>query len=370
MTDRILILGGRGRIGSSVAADLLAHTQAHITITGRTADVNPSRSTPSRKPEFLAVELSDRPRLSKAIAAADLVIHCAGPFRYRDGSVLRLCIDQGVNYIDVSDDRSFTRRALDFNAAAQSANVTAIVNSGVFPGISNSMVRQAVEQFDTVDTIHLSYVVAGSGGAGVTVMRTTFLGLQHSFEVWLDGAWHSKKPYTERELIDFPAPFGRTGVYWFDMPEAFTLVESFAPKRVPKNVIVKFGSAPDFYNLLTSLVANRFPAKLVQNPGFIEWLSSVGHGMTVITDRFSGIGVAMQSEVSGEKAGKVARYCSTFTHSSTATAAGYGTGSLAELVLSGRLNKPGVWAIEQALPTDLFESAMQSRGVTIQQHWR
>jgi nucleoside-diphosphate-sugar epimerase len=34
MTNRILIIGGRGRIGSSVAQDILTHTDAEITVTG------------------------------------------------------------------------------------------------------------------------------------------------------------------------------------------------------------------------------------------------------------------------------------------------------------------------------------------------
>jgi len=365
MTNHVLILGGRGRIGSSVAADLVAHTQAQITITGRTVASNQEeKNRVEQNIEFLTLDLADQLNLQQAIAAADLVIHCAGPFRYRDGRVLQTCIDQGVNYIDVSDDRSFTRMALDLHDAAQTAGITAIINSGVFPGISNSMVRQGVEQLDTPERIHLSYVVAGSGGAGVTVMRTTFLGLQHPFDVWLDDRWQSTKPYTGRELIEFPAPFGRVGVYWFDMPESFTLADTYPVH----SVVVKFGSAPDLYNHLTALVANRFPPPLVRQAGFVEFLSHVSHGMTAVTDRFSGVGVAMRAEISGKKNGQSARYCSTFVHDNTATAAGYGTGSLAESMLLG-FNKPGVWAIEQALPTDLFEQAMQSRGVTIEQTW-
>lgn len=366
MSDRVLILGGRGRIGSSVAADLAIHTQAHITITGRTASPEPTwKEHLSSDIEFVSLDLADQQSVKQAIASTDLVIHCAGPFRYRDDQVLRTCIEHGVNYIDVSDDRSFTHNALKLKELARENGVTAIVNSGVFPGISNSMVRQTVDQLDSVERIHLSYVVSGSGGAGLTVMRTTFLGLQHPFNVWIDGRWQTVKPYTDREPIDFPDPFGRVGVYWFDMPEALTLVEAFSAKTV----IVKFGSAPDLYNHLTSMVANWFPAKLVQNPGTVEFLSKVSYAMTSITDRFSGIGVAMRAEVSGQKEGRSARLCSTFVHDNTAIAAGYGTGSLAELVLSGRLSKPGVWAVEQALPTHLFEQAMQSRGVKIQQNW-
>jgi saccharopine dehydrogenase-like NADP-dependent oxidoreductase len=38
MEKQILIIGGRGRIGSCVAADLMARTSAEIIITGRNPD--------------------------------------------------------------------------------------------------------------------------------------------------------------------------------------------------------------------------------------------------------------------------------------------------------------------------------------------
>lgn len=41
--------------------------------------------------------------------------------------------------------------------------------------------------------------------------------------------------------------------------------------------------------------------------------------------------------------------------------AGAGTGSVAELILSGQLRQPGVWLVEQALDTELFTQTMQNR---------
>lgn len=363
MTDQVLILGGRGRIGSSVAQDLVAHTQAQITVTGRqTTQKVAVQQAAEPRVQFLPLDLADQEGLRKAIAAHNLVIHCAGPFLYRDASVLKTCIEEGVNYLDVSDNRAFTRKALACRDAAADKGVTAIVNTGIFPGISNSMVRHDVEQLDEAERIHLSYVVAGSGGAGVTVMRTTFLGLQQAFDAWIDNQWQQVKPYSDRETIKFPAPYGTAGVYWFDMPEAFTLVDSFPVKTV----ITKFGSVPDFYNHLTWIAAHIFPPSWIRNPSGIEFLAHVSHRMTSVSDRFSGIGVAIRSEVTGHKNGQSTTVCSTLVHENTAVAAGAGTGSLAELMLVAQLNKPGVWPVEQALSTDLFEQTMQSRGIKIQ----
>ncbi len=367
MTARVLILGGRGRIGSSIAQDIATYTQAEVIITTRKpAAAIAVKQRLGSQVEILSLDLADIAALNKAIASADLVVHSAGPFHYRDASVLKICIEQGVNYLDVSDHPSFTRKALAYQSAAAEAGVTAIVNTGIFPGISNSMVREGVEQFDQAQRIHLSYLVSGSGGAGVTVMRTTFLGLQKPFEAWIDGKWQQINPYSDRETVTFPEPYGRSRVYWFNMPETFTLPEAFPSV---KTVITKFGSRPDFYNHLTWIAAHWFPKPLMQQPSAIEFLAHVSHTMTDVTNRFSGIGVAIRSEVSGDKQGTQARYCSTLVHENTAIAAGCGTGSIAQFLLEGKLKKPGVWTVEQAVSTDLFHQAIASRGMKLHQEW-
>jgi saccharopine dehydrogenase-like NADP-dependent oxidoreductase len=356
MSKKVLIIGGYGRIGSSVALDLAQHTNAEIIVTSRSPQINiPSPLI------GLVLNLDDRTALQRAISDVDLVIHCAGPFEHRDARVLELCIELGVNYVDVSDRLSFYERVIKHKQKAIEAGVTAIINTGIFPGISNSMVAQGVEYFDRPQKIHLSYVVAGSGGAGITVMRTTFLGLRNQFDAWIDRTWQSILPYTEREIIEFPAPYGKTGVYWFDMPETYTFVDSFPVDTV----ITKFGSVPDLYNHLTWITAHIFPESWVTSPKGIEFFSRVSYAMTKVSDRFSGIGVAMRAEITGIKNNQTTKYLATMVHENTATAAGAGTGSIAQLILENRLNKPGIYPVEQALSTDLFIEAMKSRKINI-----
>jgi saccharopine dehydrogenase-like NADP-dependent oxidoreductase len=217
---------------------------------------------------------------------------------------------------------------------------------------------------DTPAEIHISYVVAGSGGAGVTVMRTTFLNIQHAFDAWIGGRWQQVKPYTDRSEIEFPAPFGRAHVYWFDMPESFTLAKTFPVDTV----VTKFGSVPDAYNHLTWLTAHVFPKSLMRQPQFIESLAQISHRMTNVTDRFSGTGVAMRVDVLGQKNGKAVRYESTFVHESAAISTGIGTGSVVEAILAGKIEHPGVWPIEQVVTTPIFEEMLKSRRLEIPQN--
>ncbi|MBP0018401.1 MAG: saccharopine dehydrogenase NADP-binding domain-containing protein [Cyanobacteria bacterium SBLK] len=365
MNQKVLILGGCGRIGNNVAGDLLKYTESTVIVTSRRLNGESvggigSVGEGGRK-EFLQLDLADRDRLCQVIRSCDLVVHCAGPFDYRDAFVLQSCIELGVNYLDVSDRPPFVKKALTYREAAQKAGVTAILSTGVFPGISNSMVRQGVESLDRAEAIYLYYVVAGSGGAGVTVMRTTFLGLQHPFQAWIEGEWREVLPYSDRILADFPDPYGKVGVYWFEVAETYSFVESFPGV---KTVVTKFGSFPDFYNHLTWLTARFMPPAWLSNS--IEFLSQTAYKMTEFTDTFSGVGVAMTAKIQGIKQGKKATAFVRFVHPHTATAAGYGTGSVARSLLMGELKKPGVWSVEQAFPTAIFQREMRKRNMAIE----
>lgn len=359
----VLVLGGNGRIGSQIAQDILAHTNAHIIVTGRSQNHDHKSSLISSRIKYLSLHLDEQEKLRNQIKACTLVIHCAGPFHYRDGRVLKMCIEEGINYLDISDHRSFYQRVKPYHQQAKAAGITAILNTGVFPGISNSMARQGIETLDEAETVQLNYVVAGSGGAGLTVMRTTFLGIASPFSALINGAWTTVKPYTDREIINFPQPYGKTGVYWFDVAETYSLTESFPVKTV----ITKFASVPAIYNHLTWLTANWFPNAWLNNSQTIEFLSDASYKMTLISDRFSGIGIAIKVEVKGKKAGKSVTYSGEMSQENTAVAAGCGTGSIAQFMLEGKLKKPGIHPVEQVLLTDLFEIGMKHRGIRISQ---
>ncbi len=359
MGQKILILGGTGQIGQQVAADLLGQGSCHLTITGRRE--GSSLSLLARENvNFLQLDLDWQDKLRQAIADHDLVIHCAGPFHRRDGRVLKACIAEKTDYLDVSDHRCLYEKIKPLQDEAAAAGITAICNAGVFPGISNSMVRLGVEQLDQPETIELYYGVAGSGGAGETVMTTTFLGLLEPFSVWQDGQWVSKQPYSEPEKIEFAAPINKATVYWFDVAETFTFQESFPVKTV----ITKFGSIPHIYNQLTRAMT-LLPGGILKNDRVIKGLSKISYGMTQVSDRLTGVGVAMRAIITGTKNDQPTQVTVDFVHEHTAIAAGQGVGLVAELLLAKKLEKKGLYPVEQIIPSDLFVELAQKRFLQI-----
>lgn len=353
MTEQVLIIGGTGQIGRCVAQDIQKHSQANVTVTGR-------KSSYSQDFPFLQFDLNNQEQIKNLISGFDLVVHCAGPFHHRDGRVLKNCIEEGVNYIDVSDHRSFHGQVADYHQAALQAGVTAILHTGVFPGISNLMARKGVGALDQVESIHLNYLVAGSGGAGLTVMRTTFLGIQSPFSALIKGQWQDIIPYSEAETVTFPK-YGEANVYWFDVAETYTLTQSFPVDTV----VTKFGSLPNFYNDLTALVAHRVPPSVLKHPLVMEGLSRMSLGMARLTDLASGVGIAIVVDVTGWQSNQKEHHSLKFYHDHTAIAAGMGAGSIAQLLLNQEIIQPGVWSVEQAVKTPLFEAMMKQRGIKI-----
>jgi len=361
MVQKVLVIGGSGRIGQSVAADVATYTDAQVTVTGRRAAL--PLTLASKMPmsqRYQSLDLADEGAVESAIAQNDLIIHCAGPFRSRNHHVLTTCIAQKKPYLDVADSPDYVNKALDYRDAAKAADTTVIISTGIFPGISGSMIRQGVEALDKAEDVHLSYLVAGSGGAGVTVMRTTFIELQTPFMSKIKGRWRAVDPYSQREVLEFPR-YGKGGVYWFNTVEALTVADTF-PEI--KTIVTKFGSVPDYYNRLTWLMA-RMPKRWLKNHSLIESLSHISYRMTQVTDPKTGVGIAMRIQIDGYKNGKAATYLATFDHEDTAFCAGCGTGAIAQLILSGQLHKPGVWPVEQALPTEQFEQTLAQRKLTI-----
>lgn len=359
MTQKVLILGGRGQIGQRIAQDLQCYCPVNITVTGRQSPEMVSRHLLTNV-QYQQLDLAEAATLKEAIASHDLVIHCAGPFHQRDGRVLQTCIATQTDYLDVSDHRCLYQRLKPLKDAAKAAGITAICNTGVFPGISNSMVRLGVEKLDQAEAIAIYYGVAGSGGAGQTVFKTTFLGLLEPFLAWQDGSWQQKQPYSEPQQIQFADPIGTANVYWFDVAETFTFAESFSVQTV----ITKFGSVPDLYNQLTRGM-KFLPFGLLHNTAIVNALAKLSYGMTQVTDRFTGVGVAMRAIITGTKDQKPTTIVVEMEHEHTAIAAGQGTGMVAELLLTGRISQKGLYPVEQVIASDLFVEMSSKRKLSI-----
>jgi len=140
---KIIVLGG-GLVGRVMALDLAREKDLQVTVAERDA------ATLSRlRAEGLAtipLDFADDAAVRKAIADADVVVGSApGHMGLR---LLRLVIEAGKPYADIA---FMPEDFLELDALAKSRGVTAVVDCGVAPGISNLLCGRAEHEFDSVE---------------------------------------------------------------------------------------------------------------------------------------------------------------------------------------------------------------------------
>lgn len=144
---KVTVLGA-GMVGSVMAADLASDQGLDVTI----ADVREENlaKAAAREPRLRTVraDLSDVAAVKKLIAGADLV---CGALASRIGfQTLRAVIESKKNYADIS---FFAENALELDGLARANGVTAVVDCGVAPGMSNMTAGYAASYFDRCDFI-------------------------------------------------------------------------------------------------------------------------------------------------------------------------------------------------------------------------
>ncbi|KAJ6984666.1 hypothetical protein NC653_022842 [Populus alba x Populus x berolinensis] len=220
----VLVLGGTGRVGGSTATALSKLCpDLRIVIGGRNSEEIDGREKGAamvgqlgRNSEFTEVNIENVDSLGAALKDVDLVVHAAGPFQQAAKcTVLEAAIETKTAYLDVCDDTSYALRAKSFKDKALAANIPAITTGGIYPGVSNVMAAQLVRAAKTEskgkpERLRFYYYTAGSGGAGPTILATSFLLLGEKIKL---------KPYSGMLNIDFGKGIGKRDVYLLNLPE-------------------------------------------------------------------------------------------------------------------------------------------------------
>lgn len=336
---KVVIIGGSGRIGSVVAERLLAYDpELRITITGRDAARGQRMAQClGERVGFVSVELGDASGLQQAISGAALVLHTAGPFQGTEPTVLSAAIACGVPYLDIADDLVFARKARALSAQAAAQGVAALVNGGVFPGMSNVMAGLLAEQAPA-EKIAFSYFIAGSGGSGPAVMASTFiLGTTPATE-FVNGQRVERTAFTGGRTVSFLAPIGARSVYYLELPEVTSCFETY---RIP-SVVARFGTSPGLWNRATRLVCWLFRPWLGNRKRVASFVALL-LPLIRLVDRWVGAAIGMEVEAV-DQSGKSKRL--RYVHTDTLASIAAAVTAQADELLRGRIASGVHWPEE------------------------
>jgi len=345
-THRIVVLGG-GRVGSAIARDLAASPDVEAAV----VDVDPrtsERFPPGEEVEVIIADLTNLASLQRTVADFDLVIGAVpGWMGY---ATLRAVIEARRNVVDIS---FFEEDPFTLDELARRMGVTAVVDCGVAPGLSNLVLGRWLEEFESLD--RFSCLVGGIPESP-------------------QPPWNYKAPYSPSDVIEMvtrPARFRRNGQdvtlpalsepEEFDFPgvgrlEAFntdglrTLLHTCTVPNLTERTLrypghrrdIELLSQSGFFSTTPRRIGQVTvaPLELTSELLFDQWLQGPeDHDMTVM--RLQGEGMR-QGAAATVTLDLVDRFDRQRGISSMARTTGYPCAAVARLVARGDFAQPGI----------------------------
>ncbi|KAF3974623.1 hypothetical protein CMV_002072 [Castanea mollissima] len=386
---RVLVLGGTGRVGGSTATALSKLCpDLKIIIAGRNREKGASMvATLGGRSEFAEVNIDNVKSLEAALRDVDLVVHTAGPFQQAEKcTVLEAAIHTKTAYIDVCDDTTYACRAKSFKTRAVAANIPAITTAGIYPGgivlnnhlgpVSHNLDQQLVAYVEVTapndyakykrtqiniyvkvmaaelvrasrseskgepERLRFYYYTAGSGGAGPTILATSFLLLGEEVVAFNKGETIKLKPYSGMLNIDFGKGIGKRDVYLLNLPEVRSAREVLG---VP-TVSARFGTAPFFWNWAMEAMASLLPAEFLRDRSKVQELVQLFDPVVRSVDKVAGERVSMRVDLECSDGRNTVGI---FSHRRLSVSVGAATAAFAIAVLEGS-TQPGVWFPEES----------------------
>jgi len=153
----------------------------------------------------------------------DIVVNLANAFV--NMSVLEACIESGAAYIDtaIHEEQNkvcenppwYANYEWQRKDRCKEKGITAILGAGFDPGVVNAYCSYAAKHhFDTIDTIDIMDVNAGSHGKFFATNFDPEINFREFVKVWtwIDRQWVCKPVHTEKIVYDFPV-VGKQSVY-------------------------------------------------------------------------------------------------------------------------------------------------------------
>lgn len=117
-------------------------------------------------------DATDPKSIANVIRGADLVLNAVGPF-YRYGlGIIKVAIENKVNYIDICDEHDVTVALVEdeeLNKQAEQAGIFAIYGMGFSPGVSNLAAKWASDLLDETEKIEIATAIPYFPNLGTTI---------------------------------------------------------------------------------------------------------------------------------------------------------------------------------------------------------
>jgi saccharopine dehydrogenase (NAD+, L-lysine-forming) len=360
-------------MGRVAVRDLIEHSDLELTV----ADLDGSKVEAVIKElgdgrlEGATVDVTDRSQLVGLMRRADVVLSCVGPFYKYALAVVEAAIEAERSLVDICDDYDVTPKVLELHEEAKAKGITVITGMGASPGATNLLAKLGAERLDEAEEVRIGLVQsAADPEGGPAVIYHVFHAMCGSVPTYKGGKTEEVRAFVDgEEELEFPG-LGSFKVYHIGHPEPLTL-----PRYIPglKTVSCKLTlNPPQVCEMILGLEELGFTSEeplavkgieLSPLDFSVAYLAHLAGGPLLQGIPYEG---AVRVEVLGRKEGRAARVIYTAkARMNEGTGVPVAVG--AQMIASGAVREPGVFAPEGCVDAELFLKEMTKRGFKVRE---
>lgn len=228
---KVIILGGYGVFGSRLA-ELLVRDGHEVVVSGR----DTAKLTALAERLGCYHQQLDHRSDPEAIFVSEpqVVVDAAGPYQSYDKDpyvIPRLCLQQGADYLDLSDDADFTQGIAQFDEVATASGRRLLSGASSVPGISSSVVADLATDLDEIQLIDSAILPGNRAPRGVSVIASIVGQLGSRSRVLRAGHWRQQHCWADASRIRLAEDINRTARY-IEVPDIRLFPDFFQAKSV------------------------------------------------------------------------------------------------------------------------------------------
>jgi len=235
--NELIILGGTGLAGRSIAEHLLACSSARVTLATRHIDRAQAAADelnarfPGGRVKAASADAHDRDSLVRAFDKHDLVV-VAAPTTAQAETVIRACLDVDVDYLDIQLGADKLARLRAHADDIEGAGRCFVTEAGFHPGLPSALVRRAASELDSLERVVIGGYINMGRGLPYSEAVDELVDLFKSYDnrVFQDGRW-VRPGFFETRVLDFEADLGARRSYPMFFEELHDLPETIPTIR-------------------------------------------------------------------------------------------------------------------------------------------
>ena len=230
MNKRILIIGGYGNVGRIIATELAKRFPGQVIVAGR--DYQKAKDFSLELGQQVIPMAFDISRISaneKMLDDVGIVMMCLD---LESIEFVRLCIQRGIHYIDISASYSVLSQIEMLNKEAEVLRATVVLSVGLAPGLTNLLTKHCQSKAPNMTYADI-YILIGLGDIhGDAALQWTLENLDGEFTIRDNGETKRVKSFEDGKQTVFPGRLGKRTAYRFNFSDQHVLPQTLGLKSV------------------------------------------------------------------------------------------------------------------------------------------